>query len=205
MSAMPSMFKVLILGDPSVGKTAILNQFVDREFSTKYKPTIGADFLSKQIEVDGKFYTLQIWDTAGQDRYQSLGSTFYRGADLCIIVYDISKRETFENIQTWMDRFNNYTGFDTGDFPIMILGNKSDIVEREIEKEEGEKFANEKNLKFFEVSAKTADNITKSFEEGIKMTIEYAHKNEVIAPLATVSPTVNVTSNSPRRRERCCK
>jgi Ras-related protein Rab-7A len=84
------------LGGAGVGKTSLLNQFVNREFTAQYKATIGSDFSSKQLDVDGKFVTLQIWDTAGQERFQSLGPTFYRGTDCCILVYDVTRPASFE-------------------------------------------------------------------------------------------------------------
>ena len=88
--------KVLLLGDAAVGKTSVLNQFVNRDFAASYRATIGSDFLSRQIEIDDRFLTLQIWDTAGQERFKSLGPTFYRGTDCCIFVYDVTNPESFQ-------------------------------------------------------------------------------------------------------------
>ena len=84
------LLKVVILGDSGVGKTSLMNQYVNKRFSAQYKATIGADFLTKEVMIDDKLVTLQIWDTAGQERFQSLGVAFYRGADACILVYDIT-------------------------------------------------------------------------------------------------------------------
>lgn len=99
------LLKVIILGDAGVGKTALMNQYVHRKFSTQYKATIGADFLTKEIIIDDRQVTLQIWDTAGQERFQSLGVAFYRGADACVIVYDVCYENSFKTLETWRDEF----------------------------------------------------------------------------------------------------
>lgn len=89
----------------SVGKTSLMNQYVQKKFSKEYKATIGADFLTKEIQVDDKLVTLQIWDTAGQERFQSLGVAFYRGADCCVLVYDVNSAKTYEDLENWRDEF----------------------------------------------------------------------------------------------------
>merc|ERR1711908_4932 len=95
------LLKVIILGDSGVGKTSLMNQYVNKRFSGQYKATIGADFLTKEIMIDDKLVTIQIWDTAGQERFQSLGVAFYRGADACILVYDITNAKSFERLDMW--------------------------------------------------------------------------------------------------------
>ena len=100
------LLKVIILGDSGVGKTALMNQYVNRKFSNQYKATIGADFLTKDITLeDGRQVTLQIWDTAGQERFQSLGVAFYRGADACVLVYDVTSQNSFKTLEIWRDEF----------------------------------------------------------------------------------------------------
>ena len=97
--------KVIILGDSGVGKTSLLNRYVNNKFDNRYQATIGADFRTKETEVEGTLVTLQIWDTAGQERYQSLGSAFYRGADACLLVFDLSSQESFRNLTAWHHEF----------------------------------------------------------------------------------------------------
>jgi len=96
MVSHPKLIKVVLLGDSGVGKTSLMERFVNHRFSQQYKATIGADFLSKDVTVEDKSVTMQIWDTAGQERYQSLGSAFYRGADACLLVYDVTDLKSFE-------------------------------------------------------------------------------------------------------------
>ena len=95
-----SQLKIIVIGDSGVGKTCLLNRFVKEQFSQLYKATIGADFLSKEVVIDEKHVSLQLWDTAGQERFQSLGMAFYRGADACILVFDITNQKSFESIVT---------------------------------------------------------------------------------------------------------
>ena len=99
------LLKVIILGDSGVGKTSLMNQYVSNRFSEQYKATIGADFLTKEVMIDDKLVTLQIWDTAGQERFQSLGVAFFRGADACILVYDMTDSKTFESLDKWRSDF----------------------------------------------------------------------------------------------------
>ncbi|KFG46412.1 GTPase RAB7, partial [Toxoplasma gondii GAB2-2007-GAL-DOM2] len=100
-----ALLKVIILGDSGVGKTSLMNQYVNKKFSNQYKATIGADFLTKDVVIDDKEVTVQIWDTAGQERFQSLGVAFYRGADCCVLVFDVTNPKSFESLQSWKEEF----------------------------------------------------------------------------------------------------
>ncbi|MCO5593721.1 hypothetical protein L7F22_047738 [Adiantum nelumboides] len=100
-----TLLKVIILGDSGVGKTSLMNQYVNKKFSNQYKATIGADFLTKEVQVEDRLVTMQIWDTAGQERFQSLGVAFYRGADCCVLVYDVNVMKSFENLDNWRNEF----------------------------------------------------------------------------------------------------
>ncbi|KAL6338721.1 hypothetical protein AAG906_023870 [Vitis piasezkii] len=100
-----TLLKVIVLGDSGVGKTSLMNQYVYKKFSQQYKATIGADFVTKELQIDDKLVTLQLWDTAGQERFQSLGSAFYRGADCCVLVYDVNVLKSFESLQSWHEEF----------------------------------------------------------------------------------------------------
>jgi Ras-related protein Rab-7A len=138
----PRLLKVIVLGDTNVGKTSVLKQFVDREFSTQYKSTIGSDFTSKQLEVDGRTMTLQIWDTAGQERFQSLGWRFFRGSDCCILVYDVTNPSTFQSIQKWQKNFLSQLELtDPSDFAFLLLGNKADLASKVVQTSAGRKYA----------------------------------------------------------------
>merc|ERR1711988_985347 len=122
------LLKVIILGDSGVGKTSLMNQYVNKKFNAQYKATIGADFLTKEVTVDDRLVTMQIWDTAGQERFQSLGVAFYRGADSCVLVFDVVQPKTFDNLDSWRDEFLIQAGpRDPDNFPFVVLGNKIDV------------------------------------------------------------------------------
>ena len=99
------LLKVIVLGDSGVGKTSLMNQYVNRKFTNQYKATIGADFLTKEVMIEDKLVTMQIWDTAGQERFQSLGVAFYRGADACVLVYDVTNEKSFRQLDSWREEF----------------------------------------------------------------------------------------------------
>lgn len=182
------MLKLLLLGDAGVGKTSLLNQFVNREFTAQYKATIGSDFSSKQLDIDGKFITLQIWDTAGQERFQSLGPTFYRGTDCCILVYDVTKPASFENIKKWRNEFSMQLGLSNADdFAFLLLGNKSDLPEKAVQQSAAREFAQMNgDMLFYEVSAKTSDNVQTAFESIVKRALEKAPKDDFQIPSSVV-------------------
>ncbi|CEP03061.1 Ras family [Plasmodiophora brassicae] len=160
------LIKVIILGDSGVGKTSLMNQYVNGKFSAQYKATIGADFLQKEVEVDGKVVTMQIWDTAGQERFQSLGVAFYRGADACVLVYDITNAKSFDSLDSWMKEFLVQASPRNEDtFPFVVLGNKADLKDRRQVPESKAKTWSKNNddMPCFETSAKDATNVQDAF------------------------------------------
>ncbi|KAG6436243.1 hypothetical protein SASPL_101128 [Salvia splendens] len=123
-----ALLKVIILGDSGVGKTSLMNQYVNKKFSNQYKATIGADFLTKEVQFEDRLFTLQIWDTAGQERFQSLGVAFYRGADCCVLVYDVNVMKSFDNLNNWREEFLiQASPTDPENFPFVVIGNKTDV------------------------------------------------------------------------------
>jgi len=162
------MLKVIILGDSGVGKTSLMNQYVNKKFSASYKATIGADFLTKEVLVDDRLVTMQLWDTAGQERFQSLGVAFYRGADCCVLVYDVNNAKSFETLDSWRDEFLiQASPRDPDSFPFVVLGNKIDVDERKraISQKRAMAFCQSKGgIPYFETSAKEAVNVEQAFE-----------------------------------------
>ena len=107
-----------------------MNQYVNRKFTNQYKATIGADFLTKEVFVDDRQVTMQIWDTAGQERFQSLGVAFYRGADCCVLVYDVTAPNSFKSLDAWRDEFLiQASPRDPENFPFIVIGNKVDLAD----------------------------------------------------------------------------
>ncbi|KAI8877776.1 vacuolar biogenesis protein [Backusella circina FSU 941] len=162
------LLKVIILGDSGVGKTSLMNQYVNKKFSNQYKATIGADFLTKEVLVDDRLVTMQIWDTAGQERFQSLGVAFYRGADCCVLAYDVNNSKSFESLDQWRDEFLvQASPRDPDRFPFVLLGNKVDVEEsrRMISQKRAMAWCQSKgNVPYFETSAKEAINVEQAFQ-----------------------------------------
>jgi small GTP-binding protein len=154
-------FKILMIGDESIGKSSILQQYVENTFFNKYTSTIGIDFNIKYTNVNDNNIKLQIWDTAGQERFKSLTTSYYRLVNGIVLVYDISNRKSFENIDKWINDINDYANPESY---VILVGNKADSNNREVSTEEGIDKANELNISFIETSAKTNMNIDKCFE-----------------------------------------
>jgi Ras-related protein Rab-11A len=117
-------YKVVLLGDSGVGKSNIISRFTKNEFNMESKTTIGVEFATKTIEVNGKLVKIQIWDTAGQERYRSMASAYYRGASGALLVYDITRATSFENLQKWLRELKN---FAAEDITCLMVGNKCDL------------------------------------------------------------------------------
>jgi Ras-related protein Rab-7A len=141
---------------------------VNKKFSASYKATIGADFLTKEVLVDDRLVTMQLWDTAGQERFQSLGVAFYRGADCCVLVYDVNNSKSFDTLDSWRDEFLiQASPMDPESFPFVVLGNKVDVEEskRMISSKRAQAFCQAKGgIPYFETSAKEAVNVEQAFE-----------------------------------------
>jgi len=154
-------FKVLVVGNSMVGKSVLMYRFVDDTYDTSLTTTIGIDFKIKTIDLDGKRIKLQIWDTAGQDRYKTLTHNYYRGAHGVMLVYDITDKKSFEDVKTWIRSIDQ--NCDTSVQKI-LLGNKCDLEDqRVVSKESGQQFAINYGLKFLETSSKESINVEEAF------------------------------------------
>ena len=160
------LFKIILVGDTSVGKTNIINKYIKNEFKEDFYATIGVEFSHKQFIVDNHKIKAQIWDTAGQERYKAITRAYYKGAKGAFIVYDITRKETFNNIDKWR---NELISSCNKEVTIMLVGNKCDMEEkREITKEQGEEKAKSFGFSFIETSALSGENLEKGFEMLIK-------------------------------------
>merc|ERR1712035_78151 len=155
------LFKYIIIGDTGVGKSCLLLQFTDKRFQPVHDLTIGVEFGARMINIDQKQIKLQIWDTAGQESFRSITRSYYRGAAGALLVYDITRRDTFNHLTTWLDDARQHS---SSNMVIMLIGNKSDLESRrEVKREEGEAFVREHGLVFMETSAKTAAGVEEAF------------------------------------------
>eukprot|EP01115_Flamella_aegyptia_P001100 TRINITY_DN116_c0_g1_i1.p1 TRINITY_DN116_c0_g1~~TRINITY_DN116_c0_g1_i1.p1 ORF type:complete len:226 (-),score=105.24 TRINITY_DN116_c0_g1_i1:72-749(-) len=202
------LFKVVVLGESGVGKTSLLLRYIENKFTLNTKSTIGSDFLSKDIEVDGRPVTLQIWDTAGQERFQGLGTAFYRGADGAMFVFDYGRKKTFDELAAWKKAFLIQIGQENNpdfpivivgnkmdlenkevtkkeaqennpDFPIVIVGNKMDLENKEVTKKEAQDWCYSQNLPFYETSAKESVNVEKSFDQIAKLVLSKTKEEDI--------------------------
>ena len=155
------LFKILLIGNSGVGKSSLLLRFADDTFTDNFMPTIGVDFKIRTLEVDGKTIKLQIWDTAGQERFKTITSSYYKGAHGIIVVYDITDKESFKNIDTWMNEVEKHASDNVSR---ILVGNKSDMEEsRQVSTDEGKELADQYNIRFMETSAKESANVEEAF------------------------------------------
>ena len=161
-------FKMIVIGDPGVGKSCLAGRAIKDKFDPKYTPTIGFEFLTYNVDIEDKKVKLQIWDTCGQEMYRSLISNFYRNTSLAMMVYSIDSRESFNHINIWLKEVKIHSHPDV---KIILIGNKSDLEnERKVTYEEAKKFQEENKLLYFgETSAKTGSNAKEAFNKAAKI------------------------------------
>lgn len=160
------LFKVVLIGDSAVGKSNLLSRFARNEFHANSKATIGVEFQTQSLKIDGRDVQAQLWDTAGQERFRAVTSAYYRGAVGALIVYDITRKLTFENVARWLDELRMHS--DTI-LVTMLVGNKRDLVDlREVSVEQGTAYAKAEGLMFLETSALDASNVHTAFHSVVK-------------------------------------
>ena len=167
MSNCDYLLKYVIIGDPEVGKSSIMERYAHNTFHKNYIPTIGVDFSSKYIDLNNKTYKIQIWDTAGQERFRTITLTYYKGCACALVVYDITNKDSFNNVTTWIENCKNYS---TEEILIILVGNKSDLNDkRQVSTEEGEDLADKFGILFFEISTNTGENVNNVFEKSLEI------------------------------------
>ena len=188
------LYKILLLGDSSVGKSCLLKRYTDNTFLDIHISTIGLGYKLKEVKLkDGKTVKVQIWDTAGQDRFRAITKNYYKGAQGIALIYDITNQITFENVRKWIDQIKEEVSEKV---PIILVGNKIDIVERRvIKKEDGESMAKEYGLLFSECSAKTGENIDSTFNQLVEKTVENYSK---------VKAKGETLNNKKNKKKSCC-
>ena len=198
--------KVLLIGDSSVGKTALIFKYIDGLFSLNHITTIGVEYRDKKIMINEREIKLRIWDTSGQEIYRSLTKNFYRNADALLFVFDITNEKSFNHINDWM-KDSETIGKD---FKKILIGNKSDLIdERKIDKEKIEKYVQLNNMKYFEVSAKSGKNVDVIFTEIAKLILEGKSEEEIMEQFTNNnfndSSIITLDSNkSFKKRNKCC-
>ncbi|CAN1169723.1 Ras-related protein RABA4a [Linum perenne] len=173
------VFKVVLIGDSAVGKSQILARFARNEFSLDSKATIGVEFQTRTMVISHKSVKAQIWDTAGQERYRAVTSAYYRGAVGAMLVYDITKRQTFDHIPRWLEELR---GHADKNIVIILIGNKSDLEDqRAVSTEDAKEFAQKEGLFFLETSALNATNVESAFETVLTEIFNIVNKKSLTA------------------------
>nr|AAW27229.1 SJCHGC05511 protein [Schistosoma japonicum]CAX69561.1 Ras-related protein Rab-11A [Schistosoma japonicum] len=194
------LFKIVLIGDSGVGKTNLRSRFTNQEFNLESKSTIGVDFATKNVVIDGKVVKAQIWDTAGQERYRAITSAYYRGAVGALLVYDISKPDTFLNLDRWLDELREYA---SDDVVIMLVGNKCDLKHlRCVLTEDAKLFAEQQGMSFMETSALNAFNVEEAFCQTLKTIYNVVSKRPSFnADEGNIIPTNNLPVEEPNLKE----
>ncbi|XP_072542807.1 ras-related protein Rab-9A isoform X2 [Salminus brasiliensis] len=201
MSSKSSLLKVILLGDGGVGKSSLMNRYVTNKFDSHLFHTIGVEFLNKDLEVDGRTVTLQIWDTAGQERFRSLRTPFYRGSDCCLLTFSVDDGQSFRNLANWKKEFVYYADVKDPDaFPFVVLGNKVDVSERQVSRDEALQWCRDNgDYAYYETSAKDATNVSAAFEEAVRRVLATEERTEHLIPTDTVN-----LHRKPRSGAPCC-
>ena len=169
---------ILLLGDTCVGKTCLISRYANGVFKEEYITTVGVDYVSKQEIINGQNINVKLWDTAGQERFKALTPSYLRGAEGIVLVYDVTNAETFESLKFWIDSLKSSLGEDS--LPTIIDGNKVDLDDRDISKEDAKKFAQEHNYKYFETSAKSGVGVDELFREIVNQILEKKDKTDEV-------------------------
>lgn len=205
------LFKTVLIGDSGVGKSNLLSRFTKNEFNLESKTTIGVEFATKSVVLEGKVVKAQIWDTAGQERYRAITSAYYRGAVGALLVYDICKPATLENANRWLKELRDHADAQV---VVMLVGNKTDLKHlRAVKQEEGASFAQRENLFFIETSALDSSNVEAAFHRILSEIFQHTKRQPAAAspPRALTSATVSLAPTpgaieeiTKKPHEKCC-
>ncbi|XP_062402038.1 ras-related protein Rab-7a isoform X2 [Sardina pilchardus] len=182
-----------------------MNRFVNHRFTNLFRATIGTDFLTKEISVDGRSVVLHIWDTAGTERFQSLGTAFFRASHCCLLVFDVTSTASFHALDTWLHEFLSQQdkNLSPTDFPLVVVGNKTDLQNRQVSIEEAQRWCRVAGAQYIEGSAKDDVNVEKSFHQAACVALQYFEVNEA-NPVDDSDGPIQISENpSEIRRVKC--
>ena len=201
------LFKIVLIGDSGVGKSNLLSRFTRNEFCLESKSTIGVEFATRTLQVEGRTVKAQIWDTAGQERYRAITSAYYRGALGALLVYDVTKPTTFENVSRWLKELRDHAD---SNIVIMMIGNKTDLKHlRAVATEDGQSYAEKEGLSFIETSALEAINVEKAFQTILseiyrKISKKSLSSDEPAPASIKEGKTIDVGAPEANTKKACC-
>lgn len=198
------LFKVVLIGDSGVGKSNLLSRFTRNEFCLESKSTIGVEFATRSVQIDGKTIKAQIWDTAGQERYRAITSAYYRGAVGALLVYDITSFESFNNARKWLTELRDHSD---SNIVVLLAGNKNDLSHlRAVSVEQAHEFANSEDLTTIETSALNSSNVEQAFTDLLSMTYSVMCKETLqgASPSVTHRQDIIELSSAARSSTRKC-
>ncbi|XP_065870694.1 ras-related protein RABA2a [Euphorbia lathyris] len=202
------LFKVVLIGDSGVGKSNLLSRFTRNEFCLESKSTIGVEFATRTLQVEGRTVKAQIWDTAGQERYRAITSAYYRGALGALLVYDVTKPTTFDNVSRWLKELRDHAD---SNIVIMLIGNKTDLKHlRAVATEDAQGYAEREGLSFIETSALEATNVERAFQTILSEIYRIISKKSISSEETTApanikeGKTITVGGSETNTKKPCC-
>ncbi|XP_036621692.1 ras-related protein Rab-17 [Trichosurus vulpecula] len=199
-SQQPFVFKVVLLGSSSVGKSSLAFRFIKNDFK-EILPTLGCAFFTQMMEIDGSVLKLEIWDTAGQEKYHSVCHLYFRGANAALLVYDVADKDSFHRAQQWWKELENE--FQPEEIVVILLGNKTDLEDsRKVTLEEGKAFAESNKLLFMETSAKLNYQVTEAFSAVARELLRREEQNG--GRTQQKNPAVDLKETARAGKSKCC-
>ena len=202
------VLKLLLLGDSSVGKTSILVKYINNKFEENSISTLGVDYMDKIINYKKFKIKLQIWDTSGEEKFRTITRNFYRNADGILVIFDLTRKETYDNVKIWLDEARDHNG----NMKAILIGNKLDLKdERKVGMDIAKQFAEKNNLKYLETSAKDGTNIKESFQTIIDFLFDGKSSEEILiefnkqdSSLSVLDDTMEVKKKKSKKKKVCC-
>jgi small GTP-binding protein len=198
------LLKLVLIGDSGVGKSNLLGQFIRHSFNSESKTTIGVEFATKMLTVNGKLVKAQIWDTAGQERYRAITASYYKGAVGAMILYDVTSSITFQSVPKWLEELRDHTDLEV---IVMLIGNKMDCEQaRSVSSDEATNFARQERLLFMETSAKEATNVEDAFDRLVSEIVETHGTSALLDVRSMNAPRVHLGGVQivAEKEEHCC-
>ena len=196
--------QLLVIGDSSVGKTSLITRYTNGTFKEEYLATVGLDYYSKNEEINNQAIQIKLWDTAGQERFKALTQNYFRNAEGVLLAFDVTNEESFNNLKDWISSIKINMEAKNIFLPLIVVGNKIDMEnDREITKEEAEKFASENKYKYFETSAKTGEGVDEAVKELINLVL---NQNQVDEQKIEARKSVPLKDNNQKEEKKkgCC-